>query len=150
MRKTLFIYIFSMACLIQFTSCSTTHRGMREPNTRVNFERQDFELSDQVSAEAKQVKILGIDFKRLLGYKGGVVGPHDKYLYVAVNIPVIGNNIFDRTVNYSLYNLMNDNPGYDVVFYPQYEVKVKKPILGMGFVYKVTDVKTSARLGKLK
>ena len=45
---------------------------------------------------------------------------------------------------------MEKNPNYDVVFYPQYETTVKKPILGLGFLTKVTTVKTTARLGKLK
>jgi hypothetical protein len=56
----------------------------------------------------------------------------------------------DKTANYSLYELMTNNPGYDVVFYPQYETKVLKPILGIGFLTKITTVKTTARLGKLK
>jgi hypothetical protein len=44
---------------------------------------------------------------------------------------------------------MNSNPGYDVVFYPQYETKVFKPVLGIGFLTKISTVKTTARLGKL-
>jgi hypothetical protein len=44
---------------------------------------------------------------------------------------------------------MNVNPGYDVVFYPQYETKVFKPVVGIGFIVTITSVKTTARLGKL-
>ena len=44
---------------------------------------------------------------------------------------------------------MSQNKGYDVVFYPQYETKVQKPALGIGFITKITTVKTTARLGKL-
>lgn len=44
---------------------------------------------------------------------------------------------------------MDNNPGYDVIFYPQYETKVVKNILGLGFLSKITTVKTTARLGKL-
>ena len=61
----------------------------------------------------------------------------------------IGTFIGNKTANYSLYELMNGNPGYDVVFYPQYETKVFKPVLGIGFITKITKVKTTARLGKL-
>jgi hypothetical protein len=43
---------------------------------------------------------------------------------------------------------MENNKGYDVVFYPQYEVTVRRPI-GLGFIYKVTTVKATTRLGKL-
>ena len=39
---------------------------MREPDTRVELTKSDFTLSNQVSAEAKSIKIIGIDFKRLL------------------------------------------------------------------------------------
>lgn len=66
------------------------------------------------------------------------------------NIPVIGSVMFDKTSNYALFELMSKNEGYDVVFYPQYEIKVLKPILGIGFLTKITTVKTTARLGKLK
>jgi hypothetical protein len=45
---------------------------------------------------------------------------------------------------------MSKNPGYDVVFYPQYEKHVRRPILGIGFIYKKTTVIAKARLGKLK
>jgi hypothetical protein len=45
---------------------------------------------------------------------------------------------------------MFTNPGYDVIFYPQYETKISKPALGLGFIVKITKVKTTARLGKLK
>jgi len=65
------------------------------------------------------------------------------------SIPVVGNMVADKTANYALYELMSGNPGYDVVFYPQYETKVFKPILGIGFFTTITTVKTTARLGKL-
>jgi hypothetical protein len=45
---------------------------------------------------------------------------------------------------------MKNNPGYDVVIYPQYDTLVVKPILGMGFIETITTVRTTARLGKLK
>jgi hypothetical protein len=45
---------------------------------------------------------------------------------------------------------MEDNKGYDVIFYPQYTTKVSKPVLGMGFLMKITKVEVKARLGKLK
>jgi len=66
------------------------------------------------------------------------------------NIPVVGTMLLDRTANYALYELMLNNPGYDVIFYPQYETKIVRPILGIGFFTKITTVKATARLGKLK
>lgn len=122
---------------------------MREPDTRVNLSKSDFSLSEQVSAEAKSVKVLGIDWKRFFNKKTAAVDGKGNPLISMVSIPVIGNIITDMTANYSLYELMTGNPGYDVVFYPQYETKVIKPVLGIGFFTKITTVKTTARLGKL-
>ena len=135
--------------LATFASCTTLNHSMREPNTRVNFTKSDFTLSEQVSAEDKTVKILGIDFERLFKKETGVVDNGASSISLA-NIPVIGNVLYDKTSNYALYNLMFTNPGYDVIFYPQYETKISKPVLGLGFIVKITKVKTTARLGKLK
>lgn len=132
-----------------FFSCSTLNHSMREPNTRVNLNKSDFTLSDQVSAEAQTVKVIGIDWARIFTKKTGVVEGGGAASISVASIPVIGNFISDKTANYSLYELMVNNPGYDVVFYPQYEIKVFKPVLGIGFLTKITTVKTTARLGKL-
>lgn len=120
---------------------------MREPNTRVELKRNDFELSEQVSGEAKSTKIFFIDFPRFFKKETGHIDS-DGRISVA-QVPVIGNIMYDNTANLALYNLMRNNPGYDVVFYPQYEVKTLKPVLGIGFILKITTVKTTARLGKI-
>jgi hypothetical protein len=143
MKKILFVSMISGFAL---ASCTTVNKSMREQDTRLNLTSSDFKLSDQVSAEAKTTTIFMIDFERLftkkMGSSGGTLS--------AASIPVIGNFIGDRTQSYAVYNLMEANPGYDVVMYPQYETKVLKPILGLGFLTKITTVKTTARLGKLK
>ena len=138
-----------IAVLATFASCTTLNHSMREPNTRVNFTKSDFTLSEQVSAEDKTVKILGIDFERLFKKETGVVDNGASSISLA-NMPVVGTVLYDKTSNYALYNLMFTNPGYDVIFYPQYETKISKPVLGLGFIVKITKVKTTARLGKLK
>lgn len=137
-----------VALMATLSSCTTVHRSMKEPNTRVNLNKSDFTLSEQVSAEATSTTILGIDFARLFVKKTGAVEGGAASISLA-SIPVIGNVVADQTADYALYNLMNENPGYDVVFYPQYETKVVKPIFGLGFLTKITTVKTTARLGKL-
>jgi hypothetical protein len=138
-----------VALIATFMSCTTLNRSMREPNTRVNLTKSDFSLSDQVSAEAKTVKVLGIDWARLFtSKKSGTIKDGSSSITLA-SIPVVGNFVADKTAGYALYELMNKNPGYDVVFYPQYEIKVFKPVLGIGFLTKITNVKTTARLGKL-
>lgn len=150
MKKT-FLNSFLLTGLVIATlsSCTTLNHSMREPNTRVNLNKSDFTLSDQVTAEATSTKIIGIDFARLFTEKTGVVQGGGAAAISLASIPVVGNVVADKTANYSLYELMNNNPGYDVVFYPQYETKVLKPILGIGFLTKITTVKTTARLGKL-
>lgn len=137
-----------IAVIAAFSSCTAINHSMRESNTRVNLNKTDFSLSEQVTAEATSTKVFGIDFARLFTKKSGTLEGGAAAISLA-SIPVIGNFVADQTVNYSLYNLMNGNPGYDVVFYPQYETKVFKPVLGIGFLTKITTVKTTARLGKL-
>jgi hypothetical protein len=148
MKKHISKLLLILAVITTLSSCTTINQSMREPNTRVNLNKADFTLSDQVSAEAQSVKILGIDFERLFMKKTGVIEEGSSVISLA-SIPVVGNYIADKTTNYSLHELMTKNPGYDVVFYPQYETKIVKPVLGLGFILKITTVKSAARLGKL-
>ncbi|MEN9303835.1 MAG: hypothetical protein RL264_2264 [Bacteroidota bacterium] len=145
--------IFAVLTIFVFvTSCSSVSKTLREPNVRVELERNDFELSPQVSAEASTTRILSIDWNRLFKKEQASVEGWSSSFINTANIPVIGSPIpgLDRTQNYALYNLMVANPGYDVVFYPQYETRVSKPFLGIGFIYSKTEVKATARLGKMK
>jgi hypothetical protein len=148
MKKT--FYSIALFSALAFTSCTSLHKTMREPNVRVELERGDFDLSQQVSAEATSVRVLGIDWQRLLNKEQGSV---EGWAFSAVNfgyIPIIGNGISEPTSFYALHEMMKNNPGYDVVFYPQYEALVKRPFIGIGFIYKKTTVKATARLGKMK
>ncbi|MDD2386848.1 MAG: hypothetical protein PHP52_08705 [Bacteroidales bacterium] len=149
MKKQIFIMMVFVAAIAIFSSCTTYNHSMREPNARVELEKSDFTLSEQVSAEATSTKIIGIDWARLFTKKTGVVEGGASASISLASIPVVGNMVADKTANYALYELMSGNPGYDVVFYPQYETKVFKPILGIGFFTTITTVKTTARLGKL-
>jgi hypothetical protein len=148
MNSQIIKFVMLFAIVASLTSCSTMSRTMREPNARLNFTKSDFTLSDQVSAEAKSTKILMIDFARIFKQESGSIeGP--SAAISAASIPVIGSLMGDKTSSYALFELMKANPGYDVVFYPQYETTCKRPILGLGFIFKTTTVKTTARLGKL-
>lgn len=149
MKRLFPTLIVFFAVAMTFSSCTSVNKTMREPNVLVELEKEDFDLSEQVSAEASTTLILGIDWKRLRNKQTGEVERGVVPISLAM-IPVIGNIVADMTANYALYNLMQANPGYDVVFYPQYETTVERPILGIGLFKKVTTVKTTARLGKLK
>jgi hypothetical protein len=148
MKKLMTIFGSIILASVLFSSCTSINKTMREPNVRVDFTKNDFTLSEQVNAEGRTTKIFNIDFARLFTKRTGNVGGGSSRISFA-SLPVIGNLMFDKTSNYALYELMDKNPGYDVIFYPQYEVKVVKPILGLGFIAKRTTVKTTARLGKL-
>ncbi len=142
------IYALLLIAFLGFTSCTSINKSMREPFVKVEMEKSDFTLSEQLTAEAKTTKILSIDWERLFMSKAANTEKDGSLGISFASIPVVGGLISDKTVNYALYELMTANPGYDVVFYPQYEITVKKPI-GIGFIMKETTVKATARLGKL-
>jgi hypothetical protein len=149
LQKTYFaIFCALIISSLFFSSCTTLNRTIKEPNVRVELQKSDFSLSEQVSAEAKATKILGIDFERLFTKKTATSEGSSSGISLAT-LPVVGNVLSDKTANYALYELLEANKGYDVIFYPQYETKVVKPFLGIGFIMKTTTVKTTARLGKL-
>jgi hypothetical protein len=142
--------LMGLALMLGMTACTSTHRSMREPNVRVDLTKADFTLSDQVSGEASTTRIFWIDFTRLFNKTTGAIDNPAAAQAMPLSltaIPVIGTALLDPTSNYALYEMMKSNPGYDVVFYPQYETKVIRP-LGIGIV-KTTTVKATARLGKL-
>jgi len=147
--KNMKFFVVIVITLICFSSCSSVLRSMREPVTRVELSKADFHISDQVVAEAHSTQVFGIDWQRIFKQKTAVAhGPSTIWSFAS--IPVVGNYMSNQTANYSLYELMYANPGYDVVFYPQYVTKKKRPFLGLGFIYNKTTVQTTARLGKLK
>ncbi len=119
---------------------------MREPESHVQFHKSDFTFSEQVSGQATSTRIFGIDFERLFQKNTGTADGGGAGVTLA-SIPVIGNVVEDKTANYALYDMMEKNKGYDVVFYPQYEKKVTRPI-GIP-IYTVIEVKATARLAKI-
>lgn len=140
--------LFIVALVAAFTSCSSLNSSLREPNVRVELNKNDFALSGQVSAEATTTTYFGIDFERLFVKKTGSVEGGGAPVLSLASVPVIGAVMSDKTANYALYEMISKNTGYDVIFYPTYEKKVVKPI-GLG-IYKITTVKATGRLGKLK
>ncbi|MDI9358659.1 MAG: hypothetical protein QM528_06910, partial [Phycisphaerales bacterium] len=165
-RNTSITFIFSVFVLTTLlTSCASYNRTMRGANTSVGFSRGDFVISRQVSAIASSRTVLGIDFKRSFGSdatrEGKLTGADQEtggplfnvgVLFPFIGtfiVPIIGNLVHDRTASYALYELLKENPGYDVVIYPQFETKIVRPY-GLGFLSKITTVRVTARLGRLK
>jgi hypothetical protein len=140
--KALKVLAVFVVAAIAFSSCTTISHSMKEPGNYVEFKKDDFEFSKQVSGEATQVKLLQfLDVSRIF-YKelGETVSPGGGF-----QIPIIGGMLAKKVNMFALYNVMKDNPGYDVVFYPQFETKVVNVIL-----VKTTKVKVTCRLGKVK
>lgn len=135
----LFLVLVIAASVI--TSCTVQSRSMKSPNNHVQFVKDDFDFSKQVTGEATSTKIFGIDFARLFNKKYGEVIEANQ-----LSIPIIGSFVANWVNMYALYNAMQDNPGYDVVFYPQFETKTT----GFGFIFSTTTVKVTARLAKIK
>lgn len=46
---------------VSCASCRSVNKTMRKPYTRVDFVKNDFELSSQVSASATTTKVMGIN-----------------------------------------------------------------------------------------
>lgn len=149
MKRGMFTLLVVFAGLIFITGCTTVNKTMREPNVRVELNKGDFTFSEQVSATATSTYILNIDWQRLFNQETGTIESSTFPISFAM-IPVVGDVLIDKTANYALYELMKANPGYDVVFYPQYLTKVEKPVLGIGYIYRTTTVTATARLAKIK
>jgi hypothetical protein len=140
--KNLFIAVI---ILMTTASCMHNSRSMREPNVRLNLERKDFTLSGQVSGEATQIKVFGIDWERVFLRETGSASGMGTAKMIIESIPVIGNVLSNKAQAYALHDMMEKNPGYDVVLYPQFETtRVWFP-----FFFSKTKVKSTARLGKL-
>lgn len=119
------------AILVFLSSCTSIDSTMRETNARVEFQKSDFTLSDQVTGESTVHRILLFDFERMFTKKKG-------------DINIIGKRVNGWAERYALYDLMSKNPGYDVIFYPSFEITRTSYLL-----YTVCHVKVTARLGKL-
>lgn len=142
MKKFRLLLICGFAMLLM-SSCHTYNHSMKSPNNYVEYHAEDFTLSDAVTGEATVVKVIGIDWKHLFGTKE--IGETSDFGTV---VPYIGMTV-PTGANYALFNLMQKNPGYDVVIYPQVESHRYAPVLGSD-IYSKTTYKVTARLGKLK
>ena len=149
MKKTLFNITLFLSLFIAFQGCTNINKGMKEPASHVQFKKEDFTFSDQVSAEVSVTKVFGIDWSRIFKKETGEILNAEKSMqkFKLSDIPVIGTFIptGDCSVQYALYKLMDENKGYDVVFYPQFETKVV-----IAPFTTIITTKVTARLGKLK
>lgn len=141
MKKIKILMVLSVVALFM-SSCQSYRHTMREPNSHVEFVASDFELSEPFTAEASVTHILWIDWERTFGTSKAGFADNGREL------PIIGNMVYGGA-NIALYKLMQEHPGYDVIFYPQVEEHRSAPIFGSG-LYSHTTYKVTARLGKMK
>ena len=144
MKKVSILIVCALVGMM-FASCNSYRHTMKDANTHVEIYASDFELSGQVTGEATVVRIVCVDWEHLFGTSktGDFENPTD------INIPIIGTFLESSGANYAIYDMLQKNPGYDVVFYPQVEEHKVAPILGTD-IFSTTTYKVTARLGKLK
>lgn len=137
------------AMSLYLMGCSSAYKSVYAPANFVQFKKEDFEYSNQVSGEASETRILGIDWARLFNTNGGNIGGYSGNS--TMTIPIIG-SVLDpsfaaaKVNGYAVYNIIKDNPGYDAVFYPQYDYTAKSFL----FFYKTAKTKVTTRLAKIK
>ena len=135
MKKIFFIALMAVVAFAA-TSCSTTLKTVQEPVVKFELNSSDYVLSEQVTGEAAIHRIFGVDWARLFTNR-----------YGNVSIPLVGvTNVTNLNMQYAIYDLIEKNPGYDFVMYPQYTTKTT----GVPGLYEKTEIKVTARLGKLK
>lgn len=128
-----------------FSSCSTSQFGTKNETTYIELNKADLELSERTSAEAKELRILGINFSGIINRESANFNS-DGYA-IRNKIPIIGASFQPtRVQNNALYNLIKSNEDFDFVMYPRFTEKTKKVL----FFYKKTETKVSARLGKIQ
>ena len=141
MKKTILLLSFAVMMGVMFSSCTLHSKSMKSPAHHVEFVKGDFEYSNQLTGEAVEQRIIGVDWARLFNKKlGEAIEP------AALNLPIIGTLIAKKVNLYALYNVMQENPGYDIIFFPQFETKK----FGFWPFYQETRVKVTTRLGKIK
>jgi hypothetical protein len=134
MKKSFFIALLAVLALA--TSCSATLKSLQEPRSHFEFTANDITVSAPVTGEATVTRILGIDWARLFTSTAG---------FIESNASIIG-ALLNADEYYALYDLLEKNPGYDFVLYPQTTTKTT----GVQGIFTTTEVKVTARLGKLK
>lgn len=143
---------------------------MREANYQLWLHHEDLDLSERITGKASQSKFLGVDWQRTFGkgrFEFGGFGdlPHDptspningaiglntfagENEFSAVNVilnGVIGITSVSRVEQMAMYDLIRQNPGYDLVMFPIFQTNKKWYFFGSK-----TEVVCTAKLGKLK
>ena len=135
MKKSFIILLLTVIAFAA-TSCSATLKSIQEPLVKFDLTSADYVLSEQVTGEAVVNRVFGVDWARLFTNN-----------YGTISIPLVGvSNVSNLNMQYAIYDLIEKHPGYDFVMYPQFSTKVS----GVPNLFEKTEIKVTARLGKLK
>lgn len=141
MKKLKYASILFLGTLF-LSSCSLRMNGISNSNAQLNLTTDDVEISEQKEVIVEEKLIFGIDWKRARKKEIGQVRRRNS----GIPIPVIGANSFSRAESYALYRLLEDNPGYDAILYPQFSGQAK----GFLPIFFKTELTVKAKLVKLK
>ena len=134
------IPVILLAAALVATGCSSAYRSARQPSILVELNSSDYELSEPVTGTAHVTRVLGINFENIFNSHLGdassaVVGTSlDSFGLLSAS---------DKAC--AIYDLLEKNPGWDFVVYPQFIITGKDYL-----VYSDTDIIVTARLGRLK
>lgn len=150
--KKIILTLFLPVLLLGLVSCTVTTKQIREVAYPLMTRNGPYRFSEWQVATGTQTKILTIDFRRLFNKQTGVIDSpqwaypvatdSSRYLPQRYNA---GYSLFGaRAYDQAIYNLITENPEYNVVAQPVFEVKrFVIPLL-----YARTTVSLKARLGK--
>lgn len=141
--KKLFFILTVTGALVLSTSCSMKMNGMSDANTQLNLTTADVTISEVKEASATEKLVLMVDWKRIFKKE---VGEIRRKGGAGFSLPIIGGSTsFTRAESYAIYKLLQDNPGYDAVMYPQFSGQAK----GLLPFFVKTDVTVKAKLVKV-
>ena len=136
-------YKVFLALIICFmlSHCTTVTHSISTPTIYL----KDLDITDEVWGQAKSVKILGIDYNRVLKRKveGATIGGSANDMNVITQTPSL---TLYNTESLALQNLLKKNTEYDVIISP----KFSKTIDGFWPIYWTETVMVKARIGKIK
>jgi len=120
---------------ISLVSCTTLTSTIKNTPNYIEFEKNDFEYTEQVSSTSKIDFFMGIPLSNTR--KSG------KFSDGSFSIVGLRSSL-DKAEDAAIYQLLQDNPGYDLVLYPKFDTKFS------GFIVTSAEVTVTARLAKLK
>jgi hypothetical protein len=143
---------------------------MKEANYQLWLHHEDLQFSDRITGKASQSKVFGIDWQRTFGknkfeygglgdlpgdpthtnisgsiFANGLLNGRNLSPVNVILNGVIGISSASRVEQMAMYDLIRQNPGYDLVMFPIFQTQKKWYVFGSK-----TDVVCTAKLGKLK